>query len=422
MKNPVITVANSLEPTERCGVLDEAKKALIIVLVTQGASRREAASFVKCHHTTIGRTAARDPKFASKLSQVEMAASLASNGLIRRASEDPKYWRAAAWMLERRNPEDYAKRGPNTFTADQVVSLLASVCSAALPTVQPDKVEEFYKYFDDAFDEIAEKGGSAADARKLAEAVVADQKDAQSSHLAPRDAESLNGATPSPNGVSPSRNGHHPPPAPPAPDATAIIPEPPAAPPEATTVRWPSEAVNGAAAAPPRDEDAVAIEEEVEALPYEDDAAADQEYADEFDDDFDAYGESDDDESDDLDIDWDRVDELHDAECRYVSADMEPDPVKRVAADRLVRLALAREQLRREANRKAARQSVHHPLHRLAAGVGSGLSHKALSSIGLRKHAKGCTTVEQTKGRCVNAAETAVGEPLPEVAVAAVDR
>ena len=114
----------AIQPTPRLGVLDDKKKTLVVTLIGSGASRREAAQFVQCAHTTIGRTAARDGDFAAILAQVEAVAHLEAVGRIRRAAEDPKYWRAAAWMLERRSPEEYARRDPNSFTADQVMTLL----------------------------------------------------------------------------------------------------------------------------------------------------------------------------------------------------------------------------------------------------------------------------------------------------------
>ena len=398
-KDPIEIVSATLEATERCGTLDKVKKDLIICLINRGASRREAAAYVKCHHTTIGRAAARDAAFAAKLSQVEMAGSLATNGMIRRAATDPKYWRAAAWMLERRNPEDYAKRAPHTFTADQVVSLLASVCSAAVKTVQPEKVEEFYKFFDDAFDEVEAKAGPADKVRKATDEEKEDKKKAEATQTPAQNGHS-------PSGATPSRNGHHPPQAPPAAEVAALAPEPPA-PPAAASARRPSPALNDGAETP---------SEELAAETFVDeDAATDGEFEDDFDQEFGTDDDANDGE-DDLDFDWDRVDQLQDAECRYVSADVEPDPVKRVAADRLVRLELARQQLERESNRK----SMHHPLDRLSNGLTKDSIRNTLSHIELHRQAKSCTSAEKAKGRCTNEAESEGCDAVPAAAAAAV--
>ena len=45
--------------------LDEAKRRKIIALLANGSSRRVAARVVGCAHSTITRTAERDPEFAA---------------------------------------------------------------------------------------------------------------------------------------------------------------------------------------------------------------------------------------------------------------------------------------------------------------------------------------------------------------------
>jgi hypothetical protein len=196
------------QPTPRRGVLDEEKKAQVVMLIASGLSRREAAGFVQCAHTTIGRTAARDSDFAVKLSQAEATSHMQAVTAIRGAMQDPKYWRAAAWMLERRSPEEYARRDPNSFTGDQVMSLLARLYSEALPLLPAEKVEQFQELFDEALEEVEAKSGRADNPRG--------EEDRQRTHLAPRDGlaagnghvSGINGAA-GPQAVAPSNNGHH---------------------------------------------------------------------------------------------------------------------------------------------------------------------------------------------------------------------
>ena len=38
------------------------------------------------------------------------------------------HWRASAWLLERRNPEDFAARSPRLFTAAQILDMLSHIC------------------------------------------------------------------------------------------------------------------------------------------------------------------------------------------------------------------------------------------------------------------------------------------------------
>jgi len=46
---------------------------------------------------------------------------------IQAAAKKKRHWRAAAWLLERRNPEDFAARPPELLTAQQVVNIIAQV-------------------------------------------------------------------------------------------------------------------------------------------------------------------------------------------------------------------------------------------------------------------------------------------------------
>ena len=103
--------------------LDAVKRATVVALVRLGGSRRMAAAEVGCAHRTIARTAARDPQFAAELAAAESKSDHKALALIDRATDQEKYWRAAAWMLERRNPEEFARRAPNTMTPHQVLKL-----------------------------------------------------------------------------------------------------------------------------------------------------------------------------------------------------------------------------------------------------------------------------------------------------------
>lgn len=40
---------------------------------------------------------------------------------------EKRYWRAAAWLLERRYPEDYAARQPGTVPVSQIPDLVQEV-------------------------------------------------------------------------------------------------------------------------------------------------------------------------------------------------------------------------------------------------------------------------------------------------------
>ena len=330
-------VLQSVTPTPRCFALDDDKKAMVIVLVGQGASRREAAQLVKCHHTTIGRTAARDPAFAAKLAQVEAAAHLEAGDMIRRAASDPKYWRAAAWMLERRNPEDYARRDPTTFTGDQVTSLLASFANGARAMMLPEKVAEFEQLIEDVLDEIETKSGPVK--REEASKEAEKENNPLSQHEPSSNwRHTTNGAAEvapvSSNGKAHSENGN--------PSASPTRPHP-----------GPLPEGEG---------------EDREFEPLDDDAVP-------------------------LDL-LRRRKELESEIAAHLGG-YAIAPPSRAARDVL-----------REFNRR----SVHHPRHRVAAGLAKDALHKVFDVNDLQHQSTDCTTAPNTAGRCMNGAVHANGE------------
>jgi hypothetical protein len=126
--------------------LDAVKRATIVALVRLDGSRRMAAAEVGCAHRTIARTAARDPQFAAELAAAESQADHKALKLIDRATDQEKYWRAAAWVLERRNPEEIAPRAPRTMTHGQVLKLFTRFLHGVLPQVPAECRDAAFPY------------------------------------------------------------------------------------------------------------------------------------------------------------------------------------------------------------------------------------------------------------------------------------
>ncbi len=116
-------------------ILDEVKRGEIVAIVTLGLSRRTAAKYVGCSPSTISRTARRDPEFGRRLRQASRQAELGFMRNIRDAAKKPQYWRAAAWALERLNPEDFASRGPNVITVAQFADLIGEFAQIVVDEV-----------------------------------------------------------------------------------------------------------------------------------------------------------------------------------------------------------------------------------------------------------------------------------------------
>lgn len=124
------------KPSRRA-VLDEAKRREICAVLAMGGSRRLAARYVGCAPSTIVRTAERDPLFRDQLLQAEGQHELLYLRNIQAAAKREQYWRAAAWMLERRYPERYAQLRPGTVTVQQIIELLAQFAEIVVQEV-PD--------------------------------------------------------------------------------------------------------------------------------------------------------------------------------------------------------------------------------------------------------------------------------------------
>lgn len=115
--------------------LDEAKKSELLALLSAGCSRRVAAAYVGCPECMIRHAARHDAWFAEALKQAESQAEIFYLQNIRRAAAQERHWRAAAWALERRSPQDFAPRPPDTMRVEEVVELMRECASVVMEEV-----------------------------------------------------------------------------------------------------------------------------------------------------------------------------------------------------------------------------------------------------------------------------------------------
>jgi len=107
--------------------LDDRDRKVFLGLLQLGCSRRMAASYIGRSIQAITWAIRRDPNFAAEVSKSETSAEVGYLKNIRKAAEKEQYWRAAAWALERRNPNDFAPRAPDMVTREQFVAALTSL-------------------------------------------------------------------------------------------------------------------------------------------------------------------------------------------------------------------------------------------------------------------------------------------------------
>ena len=105
-------------------VLDDGKRREILAILSTGCSQAVAAEYVGCSVSTIQRTVERDPLFAESLGKARNNAELGLVRNIRNAANNEKYWRAAAWALERFFPNKYHPGTPHVISAEQLALVL----------------------------------------------------------------------------------------------------------------------------------------------------------------------------------------------------------------------------------------------------------------------------------------------------------
>lgn len=126
--------------------LDQLQKNHILAIVSIGGSRQFAAQYVGCTLQAIRREVRRDFAFAAALRQTECQAILGDLKSLQFAARQEKHWRAAAWSLERRLPQEFAPRPPDTLTDDQLRDLLKQIVQVLIeaipiPSIRKDVVK-----------------------------------------------------------------------------------------------------------------------------------------------------------------------------------------------------------------------------------------------------------------------------------------
>ncbi|MCG8448170.1 MAG: hypothetical protein MI725_01145 [Pirellulales bacterium] len=109
-------------------MLDETKKREVCALVAAGCSFDFAGRYVGCSAKTIRREGERDAAFGERLRQAQLSAQLEPLRALR--SKATTHWRAAAWLLERVDPEQFARFDRKQYHPQEVADLLENIRAA----------------------------------------------------------------------------------------------------------------------------------------------------------------------------------------------------------------------------------------------------------------------------------------------------
>lgn len=89
--------------------MSEPRVLAILTALEAGCTRRAASAAADIHHATFYRWMEQDATLRDAVEKAENVAEAHATVLIRKAAFEGN-WTAAAWWLERRRSDDYAKR------------------------------------------------------------------------------------------------------------------------------------------------------------------------------------------------------------------------------------------------------------------------------------------------------------------------
>jgi hypothetical protein len=121
--------------------ITDKQRAEFFALLTVGVSQADAYLAAGVNRSAVRRLCRSDPAFASGVSS-DVARGKATL-IVRIFSATSDNWRAAAWLLERRWPAEWAPRRPDRFTKEDVTTLVNKFVGRARRYVPPERWAAF---------------------------------------------------------------------------------------------------------------------------------------------------------------------------------------------------------------------------------------------------------------------------------------
>jgi transposase-like protein len=147
----------------RPSVLDETKKQIVCALIAAGASRTAAARHVGCSRHQLYYAAQRDAIFQAQLEKAEADFEVVLVARIGEAARSKTQWRAAAWLLERRNPDQFRLRNPKLITPAELQIAISQVVEVLTESLEESKQAEILQRVGEVLGEFRDDESEAAD-------------------------------------------------------------------------------------------------------------------------------------------------------------------------------------------------------------------------------------------------------------------
>lgn len=120
--------------------LDDSKCREICAIVSAGGDLCAAARYVGCDVVTIRRETMRNHGFFAELRRAELESQLTPMKTVQKAAAT--HWRAAAWYLERTQPNRFLRQAPGRFTLEQLQEALEKTVCPILERVDDDATRD----------------------------------------------------------------------------------------------------------------------------------------------------------------------------------------------------------------------------------------------------------------------------------------
>jgi hypothetical protein len=117
-------------------LLTEKERQSVISVLLTGGDLSTAADYISRTQAEIRATAAADEDFRAAIERAEPHVELTQLGNISKAAMREQYWRAAAWMLERRFPNRYARANPRALVPAKIKQLIEGLAEIVLSEVK----------------------------------------------------------------------------------------------------------------------------------------------------------------------------------------------------------------------------------------------------------------------------------------------
>jgi hypothetical protein len=131
-------------------VMTPERRTKFCELIAESHTIEEASEAIGVSIRTVQRERKRDEDFDH---EVLLALQKTPDPLKLMEQAARTHWRAAAWLLERQNPEEYARKPVNTTSPKKVAAALRFVQEAALAAMPAEFHETLYHHVQAAIDE-----------------------------------------------------------------------------------------------------------------------------------------------------------------------------------------------------------------------------------------------------------------------------